>query len=397
MVAVTAAGAASARRRPPPRPRRLAAPGQRAGPSPRPGPTARPRGPDEPRREDRAALRLPGVRAFGDRSRPGGRRAEPGGLRRAHRRRAGLPLPPRRDHLLRLGPQHPGPAARFAALSVGLQQSALTTGARIPLLLSTDQEHGAVARIGRPATLLPGAMALGAAGSTVHARRAARIAGAELAAMGIRQDYAPVADVNVNPANPVISGPDPSAPTRRPWRSWSQAQVRGYQGDRGGRHRQALPGPAGTPRPNSPMLDLPVMPAQPGPSGRRLFDEPTFRAAVEAGVDAVDDDAHRLARARSSRDPATLSRPIVTGLVRERLVVQEVKNTDGRETAGVQQKYGRLTRRCPSTGSAGGLRPAARNSARTWGSRSRGVQAAVESGELTQARRRGIGAADPGT
>lgn len=138
---------------------------------------------------------------------------------------------------------------QIAALSVGLQQAALTTGPRIPLLLSTDQEHGAVARIGKPATLLPGAMALGAAGSTAHALRAARIAGSELAAMGIRQDYAPVADVNVNPANPVIGvrsfGSDPHAVA-----ALVAAQVRGYQGP-GSPPPPSTSRATGTPRPTA--------------------------------------------------------------------------------------------------------------------------------------------------
>ena len=59
-------------------------------------------------------------------------------------------------------------------------------------------------------------MALGAGGSRADARTAARIAGAELArASASGQNYAPVADVNVNPANPVIGvrsfGADPDA------------------------------------------------------------------------------------------------------------------------------------------------------------------------------------------
>ncbi|MYT23387.1 glycoside hydrolase family 3 protein, partial [Streptomyces sp. SID7760] len=51
---------------------------------------------------------------------------------------------------------------QIAELSAALQRAAAAAGSGVPLLLSTDQEHGAVARIGKPATLLPGAMALGA-------------------------------------------------------------------------------------------------------------------------------------------------------------------------------------------------------------------------------------------
>ncbi|WP_405533585.1 glycoside hydrolase family 3 protein [Streptomyces avidinii] len=266
---------------------------------------------------------------------------------------------------------------QIAALSVGLQQTALTTGARIPLLLSTDQEHGVVARIGRPATLLPGAMALGAAGSTAHARRAARIAGAELAAMGIRQDYAPVADVNVNPANPVIGvrsfGSDPQAVAEL-----VAAQVRGYQGAGVAATAKHFPGHGDTETDSH--VGLPVM--RHSRAVWEELDEPPFRAAVEAGVDAIMT-AHIVFPALDpSGDPATLSRPIVTGLLRERLGFQGVVITDALDMAGVRQKYG--NDRVPVLALLAGcdqlLNPP------DLGLAHRSVRAAVESGELTPAR-----------
>lgn len=266
---------------------------------------------------------------------------------------------------------------QIAALSVGLQQTALTAGARIPLLLSTDQEHGAVARIGKPATLLPGAMALGAAGSTAHARRAAHIAGSELAAMGIRQDYAPVADVNVDPANPVIGvrsfGSDPQAVAEL-----VAAQVRGYQGAGVAATAKHFPGHGDTETDSH--VGLPVM--RHTRAAWEESDEPPFRAAVEAGVDAIMT-AHIVFPALDpSGDPATLSRPIVTGLLRERLGFEGVVVTDALDMAGVRQKYGNdrvpvlaLLAGCDQLLNAPDLALAQRS-----------VRAAVESGELTEAR-----------
>ncbi|MFJ6049051.1 glycoside hydrolase family 3 N-terminal domain-containing protein [Streptomyces sp. NPDC092307] len=266
---------------------------------------------------------------------------------------------------------------QIAALSVGLQQAALTAGPRIPLLLSTDQEHGAVARIGKPATLLPGAMALGAAGSTAHARRAAHIAGSELAAMGIRQDYAPVADVNVNPANPVIGvrsfGADPHAVAEL-----VAAQVRGYQGAGVAATAKHFPGHGDTETDSH--VGLPVM--RHTRAAWEELDEPPFRAAVEAGVDAIMT-AHIVFPALDpSGDPATLSRPIVTGLLRERLGFEGVVVTDALDMAGVRQKYGNdrvpvlaLLAGCDQLLNAPDLALAQRS-----------VRAAVESGELTEAR-----------
>ncbi|MGW0390750.1 glycoside hydrolase family 3 protein [Streptomyces sp. NPDC003042] len=270
---------------------------------------------------------------------------------------------------------------QIADLSGGLQRAALTSGPRIPLLLSTDQEHGAVARIGKPATLLPGAMALGAqhaaTGSTADARRAARIAGAELAALGIRQDYAPVADVNVNPANPVIGvrsfGSDPRAVA-----ALVAAQVRGYQGAGVAAAAKHFPGHGDTETDSH--VGLPVM--RHTRAVWEELDEPPFRAAVEAGVDAVMT-AHIVFPALDpSGDPATLSRPIVTGILRERLGFRGVVVTDALDMAGVRQKYGddrvpvlALKAGCDQLLNPPDLRLAHRS-----------VLAAVEAGELTEQR-----------
>lgn len=73
----------------------------------------------------------------------------------------------------------------------------------VPLLVSIDQEGGAVARLGQ-GCIWPGNMALTATGDPENAKLAARTLGGELAALGINTDFAPVMDVNNNPANPII-------------------------------------------------------------------------------------------------------------------------------------------------------------------------------------------------
>ncbi|WSN50758.1 glycoside hydrolase family 3 N-terminal domain-containing protein [Streptomyces sp. NBC_01296] len=295
---------------------------------------------------------------------------------------------------------------QIAELSAALQRAAAAAGSGIPLMLSTDQEHGAVARIGKPATLLPGAMALGArhgasgtagtgpsgnasagagasgpgaadATATAEARRAARIAGAELAAMGIRQDYAPVADVNVNPANPVIGvrsfGSDPQAVA-----ALVAAQVRGYQGAGVAATAKHFPGHGDTETDSH--VGLPVM--RHSRAQWEELDEPPFRAAVEAGVDAVMT-AHIVFPALDpSGDPATLSRPIVTGILRERLGFRGVVVTDALDMAGVRQKYGddRVPVLALKAGCDQLLNPP------DLGLAHRSVLAAVEAGELTQDR-----------
>lgn len=67
---------------------------------------------------------------------------------------------------------------QIADLSNGIQKASLEQPRGLPVLISTDQEHGIVARVGEPATLFPGAMAVGAGGSRSDARTLGRIAGA---------------------------------------------------------------------------------------------------------------------------------------------------------------------------------------------------------------------------
>ena len=80
----------------------------------------------------------------------------------------------------RRGPDNVRDPRQIATLSNGLQAAALRQRTRIPLLISTDQEGGAVVyRLTAPATAMPGAMALGAGRSTADARRSAEVIGTE--------------------------------------------------------------------------------------------------------------------------------------------------------------------------------------------------------------------------
>lgn len=73
----------------------------------------------------------------------------------------------------------------------------------VPLLITVDQEGGIVTRLGT-GTNLPGNMAIGATRSSEYAYNTGKIIGSELNSLGINVNFAPVLDVNNNPANPVI-------------------------------------------------------------------------------------------------------------------------------------------------------------------------------------------------
>ncbi|MGW0369717.1 glycoside hydrolase family 3 protein [Streptomyces coeruleorubidus] len=266
---------------------------------------------------------------------------------------------------------------QIADLSNGIQRASLELPRGLPVIVSTDQEHGIVARVGKPATLFPGAMAVGAGGSRSDARALGRIAGRELRAMGIRQDYSPVADVNVNPANPVIGvrsfGADPRAVA-----ALVAAEVAGYQGSGVAATAKHFPGHGDTNVDSH--TGFPTI-----THSRELWeklDAPPFRAAIAAGIDSIMT-AHLMVPALDdSGDPATLSRPILTGILRERLGYDGVVVTDSLGMEGVRTKYG--DDRVPVLALKAGvdqlLNPP--NLDLAWNA----VLAAVRNGELTEAR-----------
>ncbi|MFF3376962.1 glycoside hydrolase family 3 protein [Streptomyces sp. NPDC002680] len=266
---------------------------------------------------------------------------------------------------------------QIADLSNGIQQASLGLPRGLPVLISTDQEHGIVGRVGKPATLLPGAMALGANASRTDARTAGSISGAELRALGIRQDYAPVADVNVNPANPVIGvrsfGADPNAVA-----GLVAAQVTGYQRASVAATAKHFPGHGDTAVDSH--YGFPVI--EHTREQWNTIDAPPFRAAIRAGIDSIMT-AHIMVPALdASGDPATLSRPILTGILREELGYDGVVVTDSLGMQGVREKYG--DDRVPVLALKAGvdqlLNPPSLDIA--WNA----VLTAVRQGELTEAR-----------
>ncbi|ADB35085.1 glycoside hydrolase family 3 domain protein [Kribbella flavida DSM 17836] len=225
---------------------------------------------------------------------------------------------------------------QLATYSNQLQTVATSTGIRVPMTIATDQEQGVVVRIGPPATQFGGNMAHGAARSTADARTAAGITGRELKAMGIRQDYAPVADVNVNALNPVIGvrsfSSDPQLVS-----DLTVAQVQGYQKDAGiiatAKH---FPGHGDTV--DDSHTSLPTI--NHTREQWNTIDAPPFKAAIKAGIDSIMTAHIVIPSLDPSGDPATLSKPIMTGVLRKELGFKGLIITDALEMAAVRAKYG---------------------------------------------------------
>ncbi|OEV13829.1 glycoside hydrolase family 3 protein [Streptomyces nanshensis] len=235
----------------------------------------------------------------------------------------------------RRGPDNLKDARQVAGLSNGLQRAALRSGARIPLLVSIDQEGGSVVyRMLEPATQLPGNMALAASRSGDDVRRASQIIGSELAAMGINQNYAPVADVNINPDNPIIGvrsfGSDPGLCAELVAES-----VRGYHRGHVASAAKHFPGHGDTDVDSH--TGLPVIKH----TRKQLdtIDLPPFRAAVARGVDTIMTAHIVVPSLDSSGVPATMSKPIVTGLLREELGFRGLIVTDALDMGGATEDF----------------------------------------------------------
>ncbi|MGE5577781.1 MAG: beta-N-acetylhexosaminidase [Syntrophothermus sp.] len=225
--------------------------------------------------------------------------------------------------------------AQAQSLTHRLQEIASRRRHPVGFLLSIDQEGGAVARLTSGETVLPGNMALGATGSEEHARQAAEVTAAEIAALGFNMNLAPVLDINNNPDNPGIGvrsfGEDVSLVTRL-----GVATIRAYQGAGVVATAKHFPGKGDVTVDSH--LDLPTV-----AHARERLDRvelAPFVAAIRAGVGAIMT-AHVFFPAVEPVPglPATLSPSVLTGLLREELGFTGVLLTDDLFMGAIAKKY----------------------------------------------------------
>ncbi|HEY7007779.1 MAG TPA: glycoside hydrolase family 3 N-terminal domain-containing protein [Jatrophihabitantaceae bacterium] len=219
---------------------------------------------------------------------------------------------------------------QIATLSNGLQQAAADSGDP-PMLISTDQEGGNVTRIGAPLAVSPGNMAIGATFSPFDSYEMSHATGSQLAALGINVDDAPVVDVNTNPAN-TADGPRSFGDRALPVSALAAASVLGYQQAGIAATAKHFPGLGST----SVNTDNGVAVTDETLQQFQRNDLPPFRAAIAAGVDEIMA-AHIIAPALDpSGAPASVSQPIVTGLLRDTLHYKGVVVTDALSAAALE-------------------------------------------------------------
>src|SRR5512138_1700220 len=233
-------------------------------------------------------------------------------------------------------------AEQVAALVAELKRAAGR-----PLLVSVDQEGGRVARLraAQGFTELPPMRALGEAGDEGLARAAGTLLGTELRAVGIDQDFAPVVDVDTNPANPVIGdralSRDPRAVARL-----GAALAAGLQSAGVAACAKHFPGHGDTSQDSH--RDLPRLPHD--LARLEAVELVPFRALARAGVASVMT-AHVVFEALDPRRPATLS-PEVMRLLRERVGFQGCAVSDDLEMKAVAEHFP-LEEAAPGAVSAG--------------------------------------------
>ncbi|MGW6022639.1 glycoside hydrolase family 3 protein [Streptomyces sp. NPDC055099] len=218
------------------------------------------------------------------------------------------------------------------------QLAALTAQLRAErddVLVAIDEEGGDVTRLEvRSGSSFPGNHALGAVDDTGLTRDVAAELGRRLAACGVNLNWAPSADVNSNPDNPVIGvrsfGSDPLLVARH-----TAAYVEGLQSAGVAACTKHFPGHGDTAVDSH--HDVPRIGVD--PEVLRARDLAPFRAAIAAGSRAVMS-AHILVPSLDAEYPATLSRRILTGVLREELGFDGLIVTDGMEMQAISATYG---------------------------------------------------------
>lgn len=215
----------------------------------------------------------------------------------------------------------------------------------IPLLLSIDQEGGIVTRLGE-GTHFPGNMALGAARKTAYASQTGAIIGKELKALGINTNFAPVLDINNNPGNPVI-GVRSFSSDRDLTASLGLASMKAQQKQDVAAAVKHFPGHGDTDVDSHYGLPLVTH----NQERLRQIELYPFRKAIQAGADmimtahvqfpAFDDTTYKSKLDGSDiLVPATLSKKVMTHLLREEMGFNGVIVTDALNMKAIADHFG---------------------------------------------------------
>src|SRR6266481_2514964 len=210
----------------------------------------------------------------------------------------------------------------------------LQAKSKLPLLIGADFERGTAMRLDE-GTSFPTAMALAAAGNPKNAYTMGKITALEARAAGIQWIYAPDADVNSNPGNPIINtrsfGENPEKVSE-----FVTEFIRGVQENGGLATAKHFPGHGDTTADSH--IDLPVVTAD--RARLEKLELVPFRAAIAAGVGSIMTGHLNVpALEPDSNTPATLSSHILTGVLRKELGFQGLVVTDAMDMGGITVRF----------------------------------------------------------
>src|SRR5438876_1101608 len=225
-------------------------------------------------------------------------------------------------------------SAAGSPFGIACKLSALERRCRLPLLVSADLEWGAGMRV-IGGTTFPQIMAVGATGNPRDAYTIGEAAATEGRAVGIHVNFAPDADVNNNPLNPIINvrsfGEDPQAVSRL-----VQEYVRGVHEHGMLATLKHFPGHGDTQ--SDSHIGLPVITA--GYPRLDSLELVPFRGGIAAGADVVMSAHIAFPSFTGSNDPATLSAAVLSGLLRDSLHFHGLVVTDALTMGAIVAKYG---------------------------------------------------------
>lgn len=222
---------------------------------------------------------------------------------------------------------------QVAALTAELQRLSLSD-VSLPLFICIDQEGGAIRRLGSPATVMPSSMALGATRSIADVEACAMATARELWAVGINVNFAPVLDVNSEPANPVINirsfGDSPTLVAEM-----GVAAVKAFRNGGIAATAKHFPG-HGDAKIDS-HLDLPVILRS--LELLRSVDLLPFREAIANGVDMMMSAHAVYPTLTTTTMPATISREILSDLLRHQMGFDGLIITDALVMKAIADRY----------------------------------------------------------
>ena len=210
----------------------------------------------------------------------------------------------------------------------------LQAKAKVPLLIGADFERGSAMRLDE-GTSFPTQMAIAAGGDPRDAYTMGKITAIEAREAGVHWIYAPVADVNNNPGNPIINtrsfGEDPALVAE-----FVSAYVKGVEENGGLATAKHFPGHGDTAADSH--IDLPMIRA----SRERLdsLELVPFRAAIASGVGSIMTGHLNVPALEPDQNtPATLSSHILTDLLRNDLHFQGLVVTDAMDMGGITVRF----------------------------------------------------------